>query len=196
MTRDRRRFHDAAKSIENGDLLLFRRGWRPSNLLIGRAGRSEYVHAARAAWEHGELRLLDTLQGRGARNVSLRDQVERFPGSWDVFEPDPGNMAEIFHVAYSPDVAVDTVRQYVGKPYGWGAIFLAALVHLPVVRLCVRPETDDAATINGPPFCSHLQALADRQAGFDPVPNLADRLVEPGDLARSLFYRYRFTLDP
>jgi len=37
--------------------------------------------------------------------------------------------------------------------------------------------------------------LADRLGGWvDPVPHLADRLVEPGDLARSLFYQYLFTL--
>ena len=35
-----------------------------------------------------------------------------------------------------------------------------------------------------------------RRGGVDPVPNLADRLTEPGDLARSAFFGYRFTLLP
>jgi len=32
--------------------------------------------------------------------------------------------------------------------------------------------------------------------GVDPVKHLADRLTEPADLARSPFYKYRFTLVP
>ncbi len=48
-----------------------------------------------------------------------------------------------------------------------------------------------------PPFCSHACAMADRLGGgVDPVKHLADRLTEPADLARSPFYRYRFTLEP
>jgi hypothetical protein len=39
-------------------------------------------------------------------------------------------------------------------------------------------------------------AAADREGGADPVPNLADRLTEPADLARSTFYRYHSTLIP
>jgi hypothetical protein len=39
--------------------------------------------------------------------------------------------------------------------------------------------------------------MADRLGGgVDPVENLPDRLTEPADLARSPFYRYRFTLLP
>jgi hypothetical protein len=36
--------------------------------------------------------------------------------------------------------------------------------------------------------------MACRAGGVDPVPNLADRLTEPADLARSPFFEYRFTL--
>jgi hypothetical protein len=39
--------------------------------------------------------------------------------------------------------------------------------------------------------------MADRVGGgVDPVPDLANRETEPADLARSPFYRYRFTLAP
>jgi hypothetical protein len=67
---------------------------------------------------------------------------------------------------------------------------------LPVVRWLVRPVTDDRANGAHPPFCSQAVAIACRAGGVDPVPNLADRLTEPGDLARSPFFRYRFTLVP
>jgi hypothetical protein len=68
-------------------------------------------------------------------------------------------------------------------------------LHLPVVRLFAQPDVhDDAASVR-PPFCSQACAMSDRiGGGVDPVPHLADRLTLPADLARSPFYRYRFTL--
>ena len=83
-----------------------------------------------------------------------------------------------------------------GKRYGWLSLFRAALLHLPVFRFLVQPDTDDLETPRWPPFCSQAVSMADREGGVDPVPNLADRLTEPGDLARSSFYRYMFTLVP
>jgi hypothetical protein len=71
------------------------------------------------------------------------------------------------------------------------------LLHLPLVRWLMTAHLDDAAPDGRPPFCSHACAMADRQGGgVDPVPHLADRFTEPADLARSPFYRYRFTLLP
>lgn len=186
---------EARSGIEHGDLLLFRARRSLSHLVIARGGRTRYTHAARVAWEDGELRCLDTIQGTGGRNVSLRDQVERYPGHWDVFRPSIA-VAEALGCTYEPDIAVNKVREYVDRPYGWKSLARAALVHLPVVRFFVKPETDDQASVTWPPYCSQLQAMGDRAAGFDPVVNLADRMTEPGDLARSLFYEYQFTLVP
>ena len=74
-------------------------------------------------------------------------------------------------------------------------IALAALRHLPLGRLLVAPDLDDAKALDQPPYCSQACVMADRiGGGVDPVPQLADRLTEPADLARSPFYRYRFTL--
>ena len=81
-----------------------------------------------------------------------------------------------------------------GKQYGWVNLGRAALLHLPVFRFLVRPDTNDSEISAWPPFCSQAVAMADRAGGIDPVPNLADRLTEPGDLARSKFFQYRFTL--
>ena len=75
---------------------------------------------------------------------------------------------------------------------------LAAAVVLAVVApgaALARPSLDDEQPSRRPPFCSEACAMADRVGGgVDPVPQLADRLTEPADLARSPFYRYRFTL--
>lgn len=71
-----------------------------------------------------------------------------------------------------------------------GDLLHAALFHLPLVRLAVRAEFDDAATDRRPPFCSQAVASAYRLgAQVDPVPNLSDRITAPGDLARSPFFK-------
>jgi hypothetical protein len=81
-----------------------------------------------------------------------------------------------------------------GRRYGWANLCRAALLHLPIFRFLVRPDTNDNGASTRPPFCSEAVAMAVRAGGVDPVPNLADRLTEPGDLARSAFYEYRCTL--
>lgn len=96
-----------------------------------------------------------------------------------------------------------------GIDYGWVNLARAALLHLPVIRFLVRPEERDDGgsqesevahasppSLSLPPFCSQAVSSAMRAGGIDPAPNLADRLTEPGDLARSPVYAYKFTLFP
>jgi hypothetical protein len=65
------------------------------------------------------------------------------------------------------------------------------------VRLAYHTDTDDDQLDGRAVFCSEAVSRADRLGGgVDPVPNLADHDTEPGDLARSDFYRYQFTLEP
>ena len=79
---------------------------------------------------------------------------------------------------------------------GGRAVTLSSQVqHWPGRYDLFEVKTDDRAVDRRPPFCSHACAMADRLGGqVDPVPQLSDRLTEPADLARSPFYRYRFTL--
>ena len=96
---------------------------------------------------------------------------------------------------YDRHGATRHMRRLAGLAYGWVNLALVGLLHLPVVRLFVRPATEDTASSRRPPFCSQAVAMSERiGGGVDPVPHLADRLTEPADLARSPFYRYRFTL--
>ena len=182
-------YSTARSKIRDGDLLLSRPRRGRIGRLIAKAGRSEYSHAAMAAWWNGRLMCLETLQGRGGRAVLLSNLVRECPGQIDVYAV--GATGEPFDRA----AAVEAMIEITGRPYGWWSLLLVALVHLPVVRLLVRPNTDDTA--NGSlPFCSQAFAKACRAGGVDPVPRLADRLTEPGDLARSALFRYRFTLFP
>ena len=181
------RYADIRGEIAEGDLLLFRR-----HGLIAIAGRGEHSHAAKAAWWNDDLFLLE-VRALGGRAVTLSSQVERYPGRIDVFETNPDGR----WTQYDRSAAVRFMKRFAGCRYGWVNLVLAALLHLPVVRLLVPADTDDSALSHRPPFCSQAVAMAERLGGgVNPVQRLADRLTEPCDLARSPFYRYRFTLLP
>jgi hypothetical protein len=179
---------EAKRKIRNGDLLLFRR-----RCAISVAGRGEHSHVAKAAWWGDDLFCLEVISMHGGRAITLASQVEQYPGRIDVFQVNPRNRWN----QYDRRGAVRFMRRFCGYGYGYAGLVAAAFLHLPVVRWLVRPNVDDKFIDRRPPFCSQACAMADRiGGGVDPVPHLADRLTEPADLARSPFYRYRFTLVP
>jgi len=183
-------FDAAQYSIRNGDLLLKRASRAVDDQIIAGLGRSPYCHAAMAAWWNGVLMLLEMMQWRGGRTLPLFRCVDAHPGRWDVFEVNPGE-----RWTFRRTDAVQTMIRLTGTRYGWRNLAAAAWRRLPIVRLMVPPLTDDK--LNGsPPFCSQAVSRACRAGGVDPVPFLADEATEPGDLARSTFFRYRFTLIP
>ena len=179
-----------ARQIRSGDLLLFRgRGFL--SRMIGIAGRSPYTHAARAAWWDDLLYCCEVRELRGGRAVTLESQVRRYPKQIDVFETNPGCRWP----QYDRQGALRYIRRLAGCDYGYVGVLRAAVRHLPLWRCLLRPVINDNEVTRRPPFCSQACAMADRLGGnVDPVPQLADRLTEPADLARSPFYRYRFTL--
>lgn len=196
MERTLRRFAPACDQIRSADLLLFRPcWWALHSKLICVAGRTDYSHAGMAGW----LRLmglpmlycLEMVAG-GGREIPLAQQVEWYPGLIDVYEANPENRWPKFERVG----AAAAMRRFVKRRYGFWNMLRVSLLHLPFVRLLVRPETDDQIRDGYPPFCSQAVAAACRAGGVDPVPHLADRLTEPGDLARSPFFKYRFTLVP
>jgi hypothetical protein len=182
------RYPDVRSQIADGDLLLFRR-----RSAVSIVGRGLHTHAAKAAWWDEDLFCLEIRQVVGGRAVTLSSQVERYPGRIDVYEVNPdGRWPE-----YDRREAVRFMRRLAGCDYGYRGLIATALLHLPVIRWFVRADVDDRAFDRRPPFCSQACAMADRLGGgVDPAPHLADRFTEPADLARSPFYRYRFTLTP
>jgi hypothetical protein len=180
------RYSVARRKIYDADLLLFRRrNWYTR--LIAVAGRSQYVHAAMAGWWNGRLMCVEMTNG-GGRAQLLSNLVARWPGVIDVYR------ANVARQRFSREKALRAMIAITGKQYGWVNLFHAALLHMPVCRFFARPDTNDIKTSTWPPFCSQAVSMADRAGGIDPVPNLADRLTEPGDLSRSPFYAYKFTL--
>jgi hypothetical protein len=183
------RYPSVRHYIRDGDLLLFRR----RRGIIAVAGRGEHCHAAKAAWWGSDLFCLEVLQWFGGRAVTLSSQVEIWPEGIDVYQANPDNRWP----RYDRQGVVRFMRRLCGCQYGYAALFGAALLHLPVIRWFLRPDFTDEAAEGHPPFCSQACSMADRLGGgVDPVEHLPDRLTEPADLARSPFYRYRFTLMP
>jgi hypothetical protein len=175
---------DVLDQLVDGDLLLWRRRG-----LISRFGRGHYSHAGMVAWWKWTPFCLEVRELVGGRAVTLASQVRRAPGRIDVFRANPSG------VAWSRQMAVERMKHFAGCDYGYRAVLEAALLHLPFVRSLIPAEYEREAADHRPPFCSQAVAMAARAGGVDAVPRLADRLTEPSDLARSLFYRYRFTLE-
>ena len=182
---------DVAADIRDGDLLLFR-GRGAIARLIGVAGRSDYTHAARAVWWGNDLFCCEVRELRGGRAVTLESQVRQVPRAHrrlrgESLEPLAGvrpPRRRAIHAA----AGWLRLRLSRGAPGGAAARAAVAIPGPPGQR---RPD----ASPDQPPFCSQASTMADRLGGgVDPVPHLADRLTEPADLARSPFYRYRFTL--
>jgi hypothetical protein len=215
---------DAAPRICDGDLLQFRpRGWRLAEHLTAIAGRGEYCHSALAAWWKSEVGnrksvgkplaptsdfrpptstlMLIEARLQGIRAVTLRSQVERYPGLIDVYETNRGSVFPAFHAA----AMVAAMREKTGRTYGWRLLLRSALSHTLLMRLIVRACTQDNGSHTdhrGPEFCSQAIASAARLAGGeDPVSALCDGSTEPSDLTRSALFNhngqgYRFTLVP
>jgi hypothetical protein len=178
-------YADVRSQIGDADLLLFRpRNWWAKAIAV--AGRSEYVHAAMAGWWRGRVMSLEVTAG-GGRAQLLSNLVAQFPGVIDVYQP-------VRTTGFDRLEAVTAMIEITGYPYGWVTLARAALLHLPVIRFFVRPDTRDDVDDGYPPYCSAAVAMADTRGGIDPVPNLANGYTEPGDLARSAFYKYAFTL--
>ena len=183
---------DAAESILNADLLLFR-----ATGIVSRAirvvSRSRYSHAAKATWHRGTLMAAEVRELKGGRLVTLRSQVMKYPGAIDVYRAN----AENRWIEYDRDAADDAMIALAGCRYGYRSLLKASLFHLPIVRWMMTPPTNDEVRSANAPYCSAACAMADDLGGgVDVVPNLANWAVAPGDLARSLFYRYLFTLVP
>jgi len=186
MSEDCRPLEEVLDQIMDGDLLLSKRRG-----LISIAGRGDHSHAAMAARWKNEWFCLEVRELFGGRAVTLQSQVRRYPGRIDVYQANPDNRWPEFDRSKT----VEYMQSLAGCDYGWRNLVYASLLHLPWIRLLVRPDTDDATITHRPPFCSQAVAMATRiGGGVDPVVHLADQLTEPADLARSPFYRYRFTL--
>jgi hypothetical protein len=180
----------AKPEIEDADLLLFR-GKGFISKTITSVGRAMHSHAAAASWHaNGVLLCLEMREFKGGRAVTLASQVRKFPGRIDVFKANAGNRWP----DYDRTKADRYMTRLCGQEYGYGSVLKSYLMSLPFVRWKATAPTDDDLN-DYLPNCSAAKAMADDWGGgVDVVPHLANWAVQPGDLARSLFYEYFCTL--
>lgn len=182
-------YSQVRSEIADGDVLLFRRGQGLVSRLISVAGRSPICHAGMAVWWGDDLMCVHTVQGRGGVVDHLSRLAEQYPGQVEV------RTVNRRRYNLGRPRAVAEMKRIIGRPYGWTAIFTAALLHMPLVRWFVKPLRSDEAD-GELPFCSAAVARAVRAGGVDLVPNMADLYTEPGDLDRSAALKLKFVLLP
>lgn len=206
-----KRLREAQLEIKDGWLLNFR-GQGLFSSLIRLGSNGPWTHSGLSIWTRGELMCAEIREFKGGRIVTLKSQVKRYPGQIDVFEPD---FEGRYRDTYSPSGAADYMMRLAGCDYGWYAVMQASLVHMPLVRLamsaalskfaygrkflqyCRASQYKAAIRKDRPPFCSMAADAAYLLGGnIDVIPNLESRLTEPTDLARSMFFKYRFSLVP
>lgn len=185
------------RQIEDGDLLAFRTGG-----IVARHGRSLYGHVGTAVWRHADqatLLIAESRECHGGRVVTLSSQVRAFPGLIDVYRP-------TYHCPHGIRQRAATIAlNWSGRAYDYPGAWRMALMHAPILRWlaeCWNGKAYDPTDLTlsswtEPKVCSQLHAWAYRLAAvelqikcdWDPVPNLGDRWIEPGDLVRSGSYR-------
>jgi hypothetical protein len=141
--------------------------------------------------------LLDTVQWRGGRAVSLEEEVIRHPGRYVWYRTNEGNRWPEFN-RYK---AVERMWRFTGIDYGWKSLFLASFIFVPGLRLfqkVTKLAVDEEATEkwNIPPYCSMAVAIATEAGGVDPVRKLRHSLTTPGVLSQSLFAKEMGALVP
>ena len=155
------KYDDVRHEIWNGDLLLFRKrriGFIDG--IIAVAGRGVHSHAAKAAWWKTDLFSLEVREFHGGRAVTLSSQVKKYPRRIDVFRPNADNRWP----RYDLEGSLEIMRRFASSDYGYGSVLFAAMTHLPLFRIFVRPDRDDSSCTGKrkPPFCSQAVALAER----------------------------------
>lgn len=185
---------EQAHKVATGDVLLFRPGRDLVGRIISAAGRGRWCHAAMAAWWGDDLFCLEVRELHGGRAILLEREVARRPGRIDVFR-----LTDACRLGHEINLhgAIAKMRRFAGADYGYWSVIRTALYHVPIVRMRLRPMTDDATENGRPPYCSQAVSYALRVgSGVDLVPQLADCATEPSDLARSAKLAYQFTMQP
>lgn len=139
------RLSEAETLIQDADLLQFRVS--PNSLIsrsIATGGRGLHSHSAKASWWKGDLMCVEAREFRGCRAVTLKSQVEKFPGQIDVFHANALELSEMSHKEakekglkegeyYSRAEADKKMRSMIGASYGYLGILKVAFYHCPLV---------------------------------------------------------------
>ena len=179
-------YDEVRGDVHDGDLLL----WRPVNAigrLIAGATGTHISHASMAAWRGGRLYNLEMIQWAGGQHQPLSTQVAKWPHSCEVWRPQSDQ--------FNGKGAVEAMLWLMGQRYGWGD-FCRISVRTLLPKALI-PQAIDSFDPDVPRVCSSSYAWAARTGGNETCcPGKPDLDVSPGDLVKSTFARYLFTLTP
>jgi len=182
---------DVISDISHADLLLFSGSYLSSEV-IKAAGRSDYSHAGAVLWID-DIPLSAEATPGGVKIYYLPTRVRDYRGRIDWFRANANERWPEFS-------RMGTGRhllKLMGNSYGFRGFAKMVLLHMPLFRWFVRPNFNDDDQFDPNPICSEAVAAAYYfGGGVDPVPKLSSRYTEPGDLARSPFFKYACSLEP
>lgn len=172
------------------DVWLFQ--YRPItwvDVIICKATMAAHCHSALVFKHEGRLVHFETHPKRGVNLVSLTDIIHKHHDKVDVYRIDHWCR----HL-----VCVEKLKAallpMLGNSYGWKAISKIVLANTPVFWQVIPLSVADKKKTKQLPTCSQLVAYGFRSAGLDVVPRTPDWMVVPGDLTKSLAFRYEGVL--
>lgn len=184
------RYDEIQPKMQSGDLILFRpAGGHGFGALFSRliciGGRNPTSHVGLVIRIKGDPSIrLGEMVIKGGRCDPLRDSVKKYPGQ---FVWKPTNVDR--YPEYDGKGAARYMMILTAMPYGFLSIVKAAMLHLPFVRMLVKPDLSDDTITRYPPFCSQaVSRAALHGGGEDCVEHLSNRLTEPGDCDRSALW--------
>lgn len=169
--------------LHTGDLLLYcGRGF--ISWAIRSVTRSKYTHVSIVYMDGRVPWVYEVREGKGWLSRGIKESV----GETEV------DVYRVILDIYDPDVAIATMRELkrrigersqVFSGYSYRMILRRWLQSMPPFRWFYRLPNGDSDPLESDFVCSTSVAYAVRMAGVDFVHNLPDRLVTPGDIARS-----------
>lgn len=201
-----KKFEEAKKLIQEGDVLLFK-GKGVVSYLIQRASDGKYSHVALASWvQNGDpiLECIEFKEFKGGRSVNLKTQVKESSGLIDIYRVIPefqtlnlenGHVIEHEH-KFNGRLVTDCLRRMTGLPYGWCRIWWLFQFHAIGFRLFAKGKSFDDSLQDELiyPVFSTVVAHCIQKHYIDIVHNRSNERTEPSDLARSPLLNYLFTL--
>jgi hypothetical protein len=174
---------EAKPRILDGDGAYYRGSVSPVSRAIMVGGRGKYSHVGTFLWIDHELYIHEFREFIGCRLVRADREVRQYPGRIDHRQPRG--------VSYEQRQRVRSrALSKLGKRYDWGGILKAGRYHLPGLRWFVSVDEDDSKLTgpDDPEHCSYCRADLWCSVDNDLVPELANRITEPNDIARAEAY--------
>jgi hypothetical protein len=200
---------EAIPLLQEADILLFRA--KPSifslSWWIARYTLSQYSHISMVNFENEEPYCIEFREFIGSRNHPLIEElnngyvidVYRVSGiiSYPKFNKETGFIEQTVK-EFTPEIArkiTGTAKEHVARKegYAWNIIWKISGIFIPLYRLFIdRNPIIEEETKNF--VCSTFVVYVYRKHFIDLVPGISDEYTQPGDIARSAYLNYLFTI--